>query len=132
MLRLDVISGMKEGKVWGTTQALFCHNNVECHLIHFAKGGYCSTHKHKNKYNRFIVIRGRLKISVTKYNVPHSAVLDETILEVGQITDVAPDVEHKFEALEDGSAIEIYWVDLDPNDIERNGSQGGILGTGRE
>ena len=35
-------------------------------------------------------------------------------------SDVPPAVDHRFEAMEDTRALEIYWIDgLDPNDIVR-------------
>jgi hypothetical protein len=49
----------------------------------------------------------------------HTEVKDETILGPGMCTDACPTKYHTFEALEDTDAIEIYWVSLDPDDIDR-------------
>lgn len=107
-----------QGKVWGKTTPLFCKNNVEIHRIEGRKGGYCSKHYHASKYNRFLVESGKLKITITKdYG---SGVLDDvTIIGPGEQTTVPPGQWHQFEVLEDCVAFEIYWVELDPNDIER-------------
>ena len=115
--------GISQGKVWGTTRSLFCHNNVECHLIDFKKGGYCSQHVHRSKYNRFVVLRGVLQ--VLQWANSNSDVPDVTILSGGDVCDVAPGIMHCFEAESDGEAIEIYWSDLDPDDIDRCGTCGG-------
>ena len=107
-----------QGKVWGSTSPLFCKNNVEIHRIEGNKGGYCSFHCHKHKFNRFFIESGVLKITVQKdYG---SGVLDDvTIIEAGQQTTVSPGQFHKFEVIEDCVAYEIYWVELDQGDIDR-------------
>ena len=114
--------GPRSGKIWGTTQLGFAFNGVEAHAIHVAAGGYCSRHSHRSKWNRFQVLRGKLIVRL--YFTPDD-VADETIVGVGQVTDVPPGVSHDFEALEDVIAIEYYWTVLDTNDIDRHGTQGG-------
>jgi len=115
-----MLFGATQGKIWGTTRPIFHGNNVECHLIHFNKGGYCSQHTHNSKFNRFVVLNGVLRISQCV-----NKTVDKTILEEGDICDIPPGIEHRFEALTDGCALEVYWVELDPNDIDRHGSVGG-------
>jgi mannose-6-phosphate isomerase-like protein (cupin superfamily) len=113
--------GPRQGKIWGVTQLLFHHNNVECHRIHAVRGGYCSQHSHEHKWNRFVVLSGRLAVRIF-----HNGKADETILGPGHVTDVPPGVVHQFEALEDVEALEIYWVLLEASDIDRGGTEGGI------
>lgn len=112
------------GKVWGSTTPLFCKNNVEIHRIEGKKGGFCSLHRHKYKFNRFLVEKGVLKVTISKdYG---SGILDDvTVVGPGQQTTVWPGEFHSFEVLEDCVAFEIYWVELDPDDIERE-TVGGI------
>jgi quercetin dioxygenase-like cupin family protein len=105
-----------QGKVWGSTQSLFNKNNVEFHRIETKKNGYCSKHKHEFKYNAFFVESGKLKIKVWKKDYD---LIDETIVEAGQMTIVSPQEFHTFEALEDTVAFEFYWVEINPNDIVR-------------
>jgi mannose-6-phosphate isomerase-like protein (cupin superfamily) len=112
------------GKIWGSTTPLFCKNNVEIHRIEGKKGGFCSWHCHRSKYNRFLIESGRLKITISK-DYGSGVLEDETIIGPGQQTTVAPGEYHKFEVLEDCVAFEIYWVELDPGDIERE-TVGGI------
>ncbi len=110
----------KSGKRWGTTQCFFEDKYVDINLIRVNKGGYCSKHCHKNKWNRFIVLSGKLKITLYRESGE-----DATILGIDMATDSPPKILHKFEALEDTIAIEVYWTDgLDPNDITRKDSGG--------
>jgi len=107
-----------QGKIWGSTSPLFYKNNVEIHRIEGNKGGFCSWHKHEAKYNRFFVESGVIKVTIQK-DYGSGILEDETIVGPGQQTTVDPGQFHKFEVLEDCVCYEIYWVELDPNDIER-------------
>jgi len=117
------LSGPRQGKIWGLTQLGFFHNSIEAHAIHVKKGGFCSCHTHKHKWNRFFVLQGKMAVRIFGDG---SEVIDETVISVGQITDVPCGVRHEFEALEDTIAVEFYWSPLDSNDIDRMGSTGGI------
>ena len=110
-----------QGKVWGKTQPIFFKNNVEIHRIETNKGGFCSKHKHEHKYNAFLVESGKLKITTWKNDYD---LIDETIVEAGQITTCKPQEYHMFEALEDSVAFEIYWVELLEKDIVRENHGG--------
>lgn len=110
---------MMQGKVWGNTTPLFNRHNVEVHYIHIKKGGYCSRHRHKHKYNQFIVFDGKLKVNVWKDYGNGQELTDVTILTNKSECVVPPGDMHNFEALEDTVGLEIYWVDLDTKDIER-------------
>ena len=45
--------------------------------------------------------------------------VDETIVSTGELTTVKPGVYHRFEAIEDTTCYEIYLVEWNHNDIER-------------
>lgn len=113
-----------QGKVWGQTSPVFNKNNVEIHFMKIKKGGFCSKHLHRFKFNRFIVLEGKLKVTIWKdYG---NAILDDvSILEGSHECTVPPGYYHKFEALEETRAIEIYWVELSEDDIERS-DHGGV------
>ena len=66
-----------QGKIWGKTQDIFKNANFELHRIEAKKGGYCSKHQHKHKFNAFYIERGKLKITVyeNEYDL-----IDETII----------------------------------------------------
>jgi quercetin dioxygenase-like cupin family protein len=89
---------------------------LEFHKITAHKGGVCSKHRHRHKWNGFYVEQGCLLIRVWKNSYD---LIDETILTAGQYTKVAPGEYHQFEALEDTVAFELYWAQFDHNDIER-------------
>lgn len=111
-----------QGKAWGNTQCLFLKNNVEIHRIQTNKGGYSSKHKHNYKYNAFYVEKGKLKIKIWKNDYD---LVDETIICNQQLSIVKPQEYHMFEAIEDTVAYEIYWTEIQTEDIIRE-SKGGI------
>lgn len=114
-----------QGKVWGETARLFNKNNVEVHDLKINKGGYCSRHSHKHKYNLFIVRKGKLKVTIWKQYANNEVLEDITVLSDNQELAVAPGDDHMFEALENTEALEIYWVELSENDIARK-NHGGV------
>ena len=107
-----------QGKVWGHTTPLFNKNNVELHIAEIKKGGFCSKHKHETKFNRFIVLKGSLKVTIWK-DYGSEILEDVSVLGLSQECTVNPNHFHKFEALEDTTVLEVYWVELNENDIVR-------------
>lgn len=110
---------MISGKIWGTTETIEANPSLEFHRIAIKAGGVCSKHIHKHKWNGFYVVSGKLQLSVWKSNYD---LIDVTILEAGQYTKIAPGEYHQFEALEDTEAFEIYWVEFNHDDIQRESS----------
>lgn len=108
----------KQGKIWGFTQEIFNKNNVSIHRIVINKNGTCSRHYHDFKHNIFFVESG--KILVQEWKKEYS-LIDETILNAGDICSVPPKNYHKFIGLEDSVVYEIYYVELQNNDIIRDG-----------
>jgi len=107
----------KNGKIWGYTSKIFSKNNVEVHRIFGWEGGKSSLHRHTAKLSMFFIERGKIKILIQKNEYP---LTDETVLETGQSIVIQPNEYHSFEILEDMTvAYEIYWTELDSNDIER-------------
>lgn len=103
------------GKVWGNTSPIFNKNNVEIHRIDGVEGGFCSKHRHINKFNAFYVVSGIMQLSVWKdYGLE-----DITILNDGKFTIVRPGQWHQFKILKNCLAFEIYWTELNQDDIER-------------
>lgn len=103
-----------QGKIWGETFCIFRNMHVEVHRIIVKKGGFCSWHLHSKKHNLFYLESGNLDVIIEK-----SGIMDTTNLRPNAVTTVAPGLKHKFYAHEDSVALEIYWVEMDPNDIER-------------
>jgi len=105
-----------QGKVWGETWPVFFRNNVEIHRIKVKAGGYCSTHRHRAKFNQFCVLSGILDVFVAKADYD---LTDRTSLHHGETMTVAPGEFHHFKAVEDTDALEVYWTELREDDIER-------------
>jgi len=109
------LAGAIQSKFWGHTQCIFCGPQSEVHYLKIKEGGFCSQHCHNQKWNRFFLISGSLRVIIYRETGE-----DVTVLEAGQFTDVPPGVFHKFEASTECQCLEVYWTnDLDPNDIER-------------
>lgn len=97
---------LKSGKVWGSTKLLMQHPSFEIHRIETKAGGFCSKHLHQHRYNAFFVESGSLLIRVWKNDYD---LVDETVVNAGEICTVAPNEYHQFECLEDAVAFEIYY-----------------------
>ena len=120
-----------EGKVWGSTKPLLQTPAIEIHRIKVKEGGYCSKHTHQSKINTFYVLSGVLQISRWK-NYVHEVgkiiqagydqhqMVDKTKLYHDEICIVPAGEPHMFTALEDTVALEIYWAELNHNDIHRD------------
>lgn len=108
---------MIHGKIWGNTECIFDKNNVSVHRIEANKGYMCSKHYHLHKHNIFYVEKGALQIEVWQKDYD---LVDTTIISDGQSTSVSPGLQHRFSALEDTIAFEIYFVELDNSDIIRS------------
>lgn len=109
-------SGSLAGKVWGSTRQIFAGSNVEVHRIEARKDAYCSKHRHAHKFNGFFVETGKLQIEIWQQDY---ALCDVTFASAGDWVVVPPGLYHRFTALENSVAFEIYWVDLNSRDIER-------------
>ena len=108
------------GKVWGTTQVVFDWNNVEVNRLLPIKSSFCSEHRHHSKHSRFFVLRGKIHVKIFRDDLT-----DVVELGPGGSTDIPPNVWHQFDVDEDSDVIEIYWVELDADDIERR-TKGGV------
>ena len=107
----------KSGKIWGYTSKIFSKNNVEIHRIVVEQGGTSSMHRHTSKWSMFFVESGALKIRIEKNDYQ---LTDITCLEDGQSIIIRPNEYHSFEGmLTETIAYEIYWTELNPDDIER-------------
>lgn len=107
---------MIAGKVWGATRLVKANPGFEIHHISVKRDSQCSKHRHRHKVNGFYVISGQLAIDVWKSDY---ALVDTTVLKAGEYGEVRPGEYHRFRSLTDVEAIEVYFVRLDPDDIER-------------
>ncbi|MHA1437956.1 MAG: hypothetical protein ACTSPD_10300 [Promethearchaeota archaeon] len=118
-------------KVWGERRRIHldCLNEID--LLYIKKDTFCSTHTHKYKTNKFIVVQGKIRIE-TEFG--------QRTLSSNESWEVNPPIKHRFYALEDSVMIEIACIStqlwntigaIDPNDINRE-SQGGRIVNGKE
>jgi len=107
---------MKSGKVWGETELILQTPFIEFHRIWVHSGGYCSTHKHKYKWNLFYVISGELEIQIHKRDYP---LIDKTTLGPREWTTVKPGEFHSFRAKKYTLAFELYYPQPLSEDIIR-------------
>ena len=107
---------MKNGKIWGETFLLYKGSSIELHRIKIKAGHRCSMHLHQSKINGFYVISGKLEILVKKNDYD---LTDSTMLEAGDFMTVKPGEYHQFICHKDCLALEIYFTELDPDDIIR-------------
>lgn len=113
-------------KPWGKSHCVFNNGLFESHVIYVSKGGFCSQHYHEHKYNRFYVISGMLNVIEYLNKDDTTKVLENTItLEAMDFYDIKPGVLHKFHAITDVVACEIYWPFHSNEDIIRK-TTGGI------
>jgi len=119
---------MKAGKIWGQTELIHANGVLEFHRIEYKAGYKCSEHEHKFKWNGFFVESGKMIVRVWQDD---QGLVDETILEAGDFTQVKPGKVHQFEGLEDGVAFELYWAEFNHDDIVRrtSGTQVGKTNT---
>jgi len=112
-------------KIWGERRRMLLTDKVEIDLLYLKPDSFCSTHKHKNKLNRFVVIEGSVIIE-TEFG-------KKLVLAKESFT-VNPPLVHRFLSREDSTIVELAYVKegkIDENDIERI-SQGGRIIKGIE
>jgi quercetin dioxygenase-like cupin family protein len=112
-------------KVWGERRRIHLDAHNEIDLLYVNKDCFCSTHTHKEKINKFIVISGKVVIE-TEYG--------QKILNKNESFEVHPPMKHRFKALDNSTMIEIaytYKKVIDTFDINRE-SQGGRIVNGKE
>lgn len=119
---IQVLNINPEEKLWGMNRIMHLNGSFQACHISIKKGGYCSNHRHERKWNQFYVVSGLLAIQ--SYREDKKTV--ETIYYIGpgQSIMVQPGVNHKFHAMEDTEAIEIYSTSVSDDDIVREDTGG--------
>lgn len=119
---MQIIKIRQEEKLWGMNYIMHIDNVFQACHITIKKGGFCSNHRHTHKWNQFYIISGKLAVELFKEGdkTPYS------ILYLGpnDSIKVMPGVNHKFHAMEDTEAIEIYSVNVSEEDILREDTGG--------
>ena len=112
-------------KVWGERRRILLTDRCEIDLLYLKKDTFCSRHKHKSKTNKFVVVKGKIKIETEFGN---------KILTKNQSFEVKPPLIHRFVALKNSIVVELAIVKegfVKPDDILRI-RQGGRIIKGKE
>jgi mannose-6-phosphate isomerase-like protein (cupin superfamily) len=115
------------GKVWGSTAPIVERPLFALHRIIVRDGFHCSWHKHGAKWNGFYCLSGMVVVEVRR-----NGLIDRTVLEAGDFTEVRPGEIHRFIAhdpppTDRTEILEMYYLDALGDDIERE-DQGGANG----
>jgi mannose-6-phosphate isomerase-like protein (cupin superfamily) len=102
-------------KVWGRTWLVFRGPGFSVHFIEYKQGMACSWHKHRSKANFFYVLSGLLQIHERRPD----GTCDITVLPNGGGHMTPPGRVHRFYGEQSGSALEIYWGEMEEDDITR-------------
>ena len=108
-------------KIWGRRYRVHLDEKSEVDLLYINKNCFCSTHSHKSKINKFMVVSGVVVIE-TEFGT--------TILKANDSWVVEPPMKHRFCGLEDSVMLEIAYVKesvIDPDDINRESLGGKIV-----
>jgi len=96
-----------ESKVWGSAHHVFNSHAAAVSILETVAGGYCSRHSHAQRVNRFIVQSG--VIDVVEYDNSGEKELSRVRMLPGSVHDVEAGVVHRFEVLEGGIVVEVYF-----------------------
>ena len=101
-------------KGWGDEHVIHSNSNYCVKILELNKGGKCSLHFHKIKEESFLVLEGKVQISL-KYNLQE----ENIILNKGESIDIPPLLPHRFEALVDSKILEASNEDREEEDLVR-------------
>ena len=112
-----------EEKCWGKVAHLF-DEEISVSLLQVNKGFCSSIHKHNHRWNSFQMMSGCMNVVVFRKEMDGRPVRwYEHTLRAGEGCKIRPTVLHRFEVIETGKVVEIYWVTdgtkIDINDIVR-------------
>ncbi len=113
-----------ETKVWGKASHVFCSEACAVSVLEVVKGYRCSWHHHEHRVNMFFVQSGVIDVISYMDDMQPSI---RARLAAGDCYSVAPMMRHRFEVIESGVVVEVYYpmpVRLD--DIVRH-DEGGKL-----
>jgi len=111
-------------KIWGIRRRILKTDQTEIDLLQLEKNSVCSWHTHKTKINRFILLKGDVRIKTS---------LGEHKLVINEAFDVEPPLAHEFIVKRNSTMIELAFVKegkIDEEDICRM-RQGGKFVKGK-
>jgi len=106
--------------IWGERRVIRKDSSHELSVLTVLPGTRCSWHRHRCKYNLFVVLSGRVDI-VAEVLVPGSDKVERKTYRLikGESLVVSPGVWHEFRGYEDAEMVEDMYVLYDADDIER-------------
>ena len=113
-------------KVWGTTEFLGDFGGNHIHRLTVEEGGYCSRHLHRGRINWLYVESGILQIEEWALGLECAPYVTTRHARNSMV--VRPKVFHRFTALEPTHCLEMYWAEVDDDDIVR-ADVGGVPAT---
>ena len=120
LLKITMMNGGWEQKVWGTTRCLCRTRQMAIHQLYLeTPGSFCSIHRHQHRTNTFVVVKGYVRIVVRMYGRDHIYTL-----QTRESLSVPEEVLHQFQVIEQGTELlEIYLpvgtTPVDDDDIIR-------------
>ena len=101
-----------ERKIWGMVRHVFgsptaAVSILETDLTRTGKRPFCSRHSHAQRVNRFIVQSGA--IDVVEYDANGATEMARVRMNPGDMHDVEAGVVHRFEVVEPGIVVEVYF-----------------------
>lgn len=116
-----------EIKPWGLKYCFVYGCNYCVDILYIKKGGFCSWHTHRSKKNKFICLKGSIKIFTSSKQTEDAIdIVNTKLLQENETYTVKEGIVHKFQAVEDSIITEVSFVYCDPKDINRI-STGGII-----
>lgn len=115
-------------KEWGTDELVFFNEIVKVHRIEIKSGGKSTDgnfHKHRYSFNKFYIENGMLDIYVKSSKEDYFFQIGDDC-EFRSVT-IFPNNLHRFEAITNCIAYEIYWVQCQLNDILRYDKDGNFI-----
>lgn len=115
---------MIEQKAWGQVRHLFVSEVTAISYLETKSNGYCSIHRHLDRFNQFTVIRGIIDVVVFggDQTQPRGKGYEHRITP-GQSVIIPAKVWHQFVVRSAGIVIETYWTEngcpVRSDDIER-------------
>lgn len=108
-------------KIWGERRRMLLTDKCEIDLLYLKKDSFCSTHKHKSKINKFVVVSGKVRIDTS---------FGKQELKPKESFTVEPPLVHRFFAIEDSVMVELAYVKkgtINPQDIDRLKQGGRVI-----
>lgn len=111
-LQKKLVFPFEEKKIWGSVTHLFSNKYACVSMLQVERGSWCSIHYHNDRANQFAVVEGKIIVSLYGMNErPNLRNIDRIPLSKGEVYSVPSKVWHRFEVIEQGHLVEVYWPD---------------------